>query len=185
MLSHLQLLAAGEGPSPLRPDTPELIVGIVAFVLLFLFLRAKVFPVFERTYAARTEAIEGGIARAEAAQAEAQAALEQYRAQLAEARHEAARLREDAREQGAAIIVEMRTHAQEEADRITRAAREQIENDRRTAMLQLRGEVGALATQLAGRIVGESLEDEARQSRVVDRFLAELESADQLAAQER
>jgi F-type H+-transporting ATPase subunit b len=35
--------------------------------------------------------------------------------------------------------------------------------------------VGALATTLAGRIVGESLEDEARQRRTVERFIAELE----------
>jgi F-type H+-transporting ATPase subunit b len=40
----------------------------------------------------------------------------------------------------------------------------------------LRSEVGTLATALAGRIVGESLDDEARQRRVVDRFLAELET---------
>jgi hypothetical protein len=40
---------------------------------------------------------------------------------------------------------------------------------------QLRTEVGTLATSLAGRIVGESLEDEVRQRRTVDRFLAELE----------
>ena len=45
------------------------------------------------------------------------------------------------------------------------------------AVTSLRAEVGTLATTLAGRIVGESLEDEARQSRVVDRFLAELEGA--------
>ncbi len=37
-------------------------------------------------------------------------------------------------------------------------------------------ELVALATSLAGRIVGESLDDEARQSRVVERFLADLES---------
>ena len=32
------------------------------------------------------------------------------------------------------------------------------------------------AVQLANKIVGESLEDEARQSRVVDRFLADLDA---------
>jgi F-type H+-transporting ATPase subunit b len=40
----------------------------------------------------------------------------------------------------------------------------------------LRAEVGTLATDLAGRIVGEALDDQARQSRVVDRFLADLEA---------
>ena len=82
-----------------------------------------VVPKFEEAYAARVAAIEGGMEDAEAAQKEAQAALEQYKAQLAEARHEAAGIREEAREQGAAIVVEMREQAQAESDRIVTAAR--------------------------------------------------------------
>jgi F-type H+-transporting ATPase subunit b len=172
------LLAAEEGePNPLLPHMSELIVGSIAFLLLFLFLRAKVFPVFERTFAERRNAIEGGMERAKRAEAEAKEALEQYRAQLAEARHEAARLREDAREQGAAILAEMREQAQAESRRITDAAHQQIEADRQQAVNQLRVQVGALATDLASRIVGESLEDDARQRRVIDRFLDELEDS--------
>jgi F-type H+-transporting ATPase subunit b len=171
----LQLAAEGE-PSPLVPHLSELIVGLVAFTLLFLFLRAKVFPVFEKIYAERHDAIEGGMARAKAAEEEAKAALEQYREQLAEARHEAARLREDAREQGAAIIAEMREQAQADARRIVDAAHQQLEADKQQAINQLRTTVGTLAVDLAGRIVGESLEDDARQSRVVDRFLDALEA---------
>src|SRR6266567_3052689 len=106
-------------------------------------------------------------------------ALAQYREQLAEARHEAARLREEAREQGAQIIAEMREQAQVEARRITESAQAQIEAERQQALTALRTEVGNLATELASRIVGESLTDQARQSRMVDRFLDELEVAGQ------
>ena len=118
-----------------------------------------------------------GLRRAEAAQAEAAQVLEQYRQQLAEARQEAGQLRERAKQDGAEIIAEMREQAQAEASRITAAAGAQIEAERRAAMVQLRGEVARWATELASRIVGESLEDEARQSRVVERFLAEIEAA--------
>ena len=171
------LRAAEEGePNPLLPHMSELIVGAIAFLLLFLFLRAKVFPVFEKVFAERRNAIEGGMERAKAAETEAKDTLEQYRAQLAEARHEAARLREDAREQGAAILAELREQAQAESRRLTEAAHQQIEADRQQAVNQLRVQVGALAADLAGRIVGESLEDDARQRRVVDRFLDELET---------
>ena len=114
--------------------------------------------------------------RAKTAEEEAKETLAQYREQLADARHEAARLREEAREQGTAIIAEMRDQAQAESRRITELAHQQIEADKSTALIQLRTEVGTLATDLAGRIVGESLEDDARQRRVVDRFLDELES---------
>ena len=113
------------------------------------------------------------------AQAEAAVTLERYRAQLADARQEASRIREEAREQGAQIIAEMREQAQAEARRITESAQAQIEAERQQALTSLRTEVGTLATELASRIVGESLTDEARQSRMVDRFLDDLEVAGQ------
>ena len=174
-------LAASEQPSPLMPHLAELIVGLVAFGLLFLFLRAKVFPMFEKVYAERANAIEGGMERAKQAEEEAEETLAQYRERLADARHEAARLREDAREQGAAIIAEMREQAQAEARRITEAAHQQLEAERQQAVTQLRTQVGALAADLAGRIVGETLEDDARQRRVIDRFLEELERGEATA----
>ena len=173
------LLAATEEegePNPLLPHLSELIVGSVAFGLLLLFLSWKVFPVFEKTFAERRDAIEGGMERAKTAEEEAKETLAQYREQLADARHEAARLRETAREQGAQIIVEMREQAQSESRRLVEQAHQQIEADKSAALNQLRTEVGTLATVLAGRIVGESLEDDARQRRVVDRFLDDLET---------
>jgi len=71
----------------------------------------------------------------------------------------------------------MREQAQVEARRITEAARAQLESDRQQAFASLRAEVGALSVELASKIVGESLEDEARQSRVVDRFLADMDAS--------
>jgi F-type H+-transporting ATPase subunit b len=162
---------------PVIPHLGELIFGFLVFAILYVVVAKKVVPRLETIFAERTAAIEGGIAKAEAAQAEAAAALQSYTDQLAEARGEASRIREEARAEGAAIIAEMRTKAQEEAARITAAAQSQIQAERQTAVVQLRGEVGRLATDLASRIVGESLEDEARQRRVVERFLDELEQA--------
>lgn len=170
------VVAAAAQQDPLVPTWPELIIGTICFVLVFGVLGKILIPRIIATLNERTDMIEGGMARAEASQAEAKQALDQYQAQLAEARHEAARLREEAREQGAQIIAEMREQAQAEARRITEAAQAQIEAERQQAMTSLRTEVGTLATELAGRIVGESLEDEVRQSRMVDRFLDELQA---------
>jgi len=169
--------AAGEGANPLVPHTAELIVGFIAFTLLFLVLRSKVVPMFEKAFAARTEAIQGGMEKAERAQREAERALTQYTTQLNEARGEAQKIREDARAQGAAIIEDLRSKATEEAARITAAATAAIEAERQQALTSLRNEVGALATELAGKIVGEALDDQVRQSRIVDRFIADLEKS--------
>jgi F-type H+-transporting ATPase subunit b len=174
-------LAAGTSSTassnPLLPSWPEFFIGLILFFLVFGFLAKIGLPRILKTLDERSEAIEGGIHRADEAQAEAQQLLQQYRAQLDDARHEAARLREEAREQGAQIIAEMRERAQAEARRVTEAAQAQIEAERQQALASLRTEVGTLATELASRIVGESLADTARQSRMVDRFLDEITQA--------
>ena len=162
---------------PIIPHPGELIFGVIAFAILYWVVRTRVVPRLETVFAERSAAIEGGIQKAEQAQAEAAEALEQYRSQLADSRAEAARIREEARGQGAQIVAEMREQAQAEAARITAAAQQQIAAERQQAVVQLRSEVGTLATELASRIVGESLEDEARQRRVVERFLDELDDA--------
>ena len=163
---------------PLLPHPAEIIIGLIAFAILYRIFSKSVVPKMEAMYAERAAAIEGGMQEAEQAQAEAQAALEKYNAQLAEARTEANEIRESAREQGASIVAEMRAQAQAEAARISESAKRQVEAERQQAVVQLRQEVGTLSTTLAGKIVGESLEDEVRQKGIVDRFLADLEAGD-------
>ncbi len=176
-MQTLILAVPGAQVNPLLPHTAEIVVGFIAFTLLFLVLRSKVVPMFEKAFTARTEAIQGGMERAEKAQLEAERALRQYTEQLSKAREEAQILREEARVQGALIIEELRTKAQEEAVRITAAAHSSIETERQQAITSLRTEVGALAVELASKIVGEALDDQARQSRIVDRFLDDLEKS--------
>ena len=161
--------------NPLLPSWPEFIIGTILFVLVFGAMAKVLLPRIQKTLAERTDLIEGGLNRSEEAQAQAKELLDQYREQLAEARHEASRMRAEAQQQGAQIIAEMREQAQAEGRRITEAAQSQIEAERQQALISLRAEVGKLATDLASRIVGESLTDEARQRRMVDRFLDELD----------
>ncbi|GAA1014940.1 ATP synthase subunit b [Acrocarpospora pleiomorpha] len=169
-------LLAAEGTNPLLPHTYELVVGVFSFAVVVIVVGRILTPRIQKALADRTEAIEGGIKKAEDAQAEAQSVLKQYHDRLQEARQEAARLRDEAREQGAQIKAELQEEARVEAQRIIAAAHAQIEADKQQALTQLRAEIGRLSTDLAGRIVGESLEDEARQRRIVDRFLEELET---------
>ena len=125
------ILAAEGEPNPLVPHLVEIVLALVVFGLLFLAVKKWVVPNFEKTFADRTAAIEGGLRSAETKQAEAK--------------------------------------------RIVEHGKAQIEAERQQAITSLRAEVGTLATGLAGRIVGESLDDDARQSRVVERFLTDLE----------
>jgi F-type H+-transporting ATPase subunit b len=150
---------------------------LIAFAIIVWILAKYVIPPINKAMAARQEAIRHQFAELDEAQADARQAESAYKEQLDNAKHEAARIREEAREQGAQIVQEARERAHAEADRIIEHAHTQIEADRKSAMASLRRDVGSLATTLAGRIVGESMDDDERQDRVVERFLADLEEA--------
>ena len=162
--------------NPIIPLWQELVLGAIAFALICYVLMKFVFPRMEETFRARVDAIEGGIKRAEEAQAEANQLLEQYRAQLAEARTEAARIRDEARADAEGIRQDVLARAREESERIIAAGNDQLNAQRESILRQLRSEVGTLAVDLAGRIVGESLADEPRSRHTVDRFIRELDA---------
>jgi F-type H+-transporting ATPase subunit b len=175
MVDTMLIWAAEEEHNPLLPPLGEIIIGLIAFAVVLFVVVKFVAPQFEKAFVARREAIEGGIERAEAMQAEAKAALEQYRAQLAEARTEAAQIRDAARAEGQQIIEELRAQAQEESARIVARGEEQLTASRQQVVTELRAQIGTLAVDLAGRVVGESLADDARRSGTVDRFLDDLD----------
>ncbi|MET1062801.1 MAG: F0F1 ATP synthase subunit B [Aeromicrobium sp.] len=163
--------------NPLLPETYDIVWSLVIVVIIGLVFIKYALPKFQAILDERTEKIEGGLQHAEAAQAEAAALRAEYEQQLADARTEAARIKEAARAEGGAIVTEAKAKAASEAARTVETAQRQIEAERQQAAVSLRADVGALATELASKIVGESLEDAARQSRVVDRFLADLEAS--------
>lgn len=177
MLSAILAAAAEEEvPNPLLPAVYDIIWSAVCFAIILFFFVWKFLPAIKQTLDARAEAIEGGIKKAEIAQAEAAAALAEYKDQLAEGRAEAAAIREQARVDGTKIINELKEQASVEAARVTANAQAQIEAERQSALVSLRQEVGSLAIDLASGVIGQSLSDDKKASSLVDQFLADLES---------
>jgi F-type H+-transporting ATPase subunit b len=158
----------------LVPNATILVEVVMFFVFLGVLAKWVLPPILDAV-AQRQKVIRDRVAEAEEAKKRLASAEADYQKALADARHEASRIRETAREQGAAVIAEARERAQDEARRILDEARRTIEADRERAFGELRGEVGRLATDLAGRIVGESLTDEAGRDQTIDRFLADLD----------
>lgn len=177
--------AAEEAINPLLPEFYDILWSAVCFAVILVFFWKYVLPRVTTTLDARAEEIEGGIKKAERAQAEAAAALDKYNEQLAEARAEAGRIREAARADGVKILNDLKAQAQVEAARITANAQATIEAERQSALVSLRTEVGSLAIDLASGVIGESLTDDARSQALVDRFLADLEASETEASASR
>jgi len=183
MLTALVTYAAEEGAThnPLIPAWYDIIWSGVCFIVILVLFWVYALPRMKKLLDERSAAIEGNIAKADEAQRKAEAALEEYTAQLADARREAGEIRDAAREDGKKIVAEAKENASTEAARLTAAAHAQIDAERQTAFVSLRGEVGTLALDLAGGVIGEALSDDAKAKAVVDRFLADLEASETAA----
>lgn len=172
------LLAAEEGGgNVLRIPMFEFVLGLVAFLIVFGILAKVALPKISTLLDERADQIEGGIKRAEQAQAEAAQTLEQYKEQMTAARGEISVLKQQAEAERAQLLQEARRDAEAQTAAITASATAAIEAEKAKVLTELRRSVGGAATDLAGKIVGESLTDDARAQAVVDRFIAELEAA--------
>lgn len=165
----------GWDPSLLLPASYDIIWSLVVLVVLLLFFWKFVLPQLNKMLEERAAKIEGAIEKAAAVQAEADARRDEYEKLLADARTEAAEIREKARAEGESIKAEKKQETQNELDRMTKSAKEQIEAERQSAIVSLRQEVGTLAIDLASGVVGETLSDDQRAVAYVDRFLTELD----------
>lgn len=176
LAQEAETLPLEEGNSILLPKPYDIVWSIIPLlVILFIFWK-WILPKFQEVLTEREDRIEGGIQRAEAAQAEAKAALEKYNAQLSDARAEAAEIREQARERGKQIQEEMRTEATEESSRIIASGEKQLEASRQNIITQLRKEMGQNSINLAERLLGTELSDTTKRSGTIDSFLSDLDS---------
>jgi len=166
---------AEEMPSVLAVPVDELIIGLIAFLVVFGALAKLALPNIRKTLAERADAIEGGLQRAEEAQAQAQQTLVEYKSQLLNAREEGAAIRTQAQADRTAIIDEARNEARTAAVQVTAAAEAQIAADRAQVTSALTRQVGELAVNLASKVVGQALTEDARVSATVDAFLDDLE----------
>jgi len=177
MVLSALVLASEEQPSILLPAVADLIWGTLSFLILLFFFSKFVLPRAKVLADERAEKIEGGLRRAEAAQGEAAALLRQYQEALAEARAEAANIRNAAQSERSHIVEEARSEAVAAATEIAQRATVQLAAEQSQVIAGLQKEVGQIALDLAGRIVGEVLTDDARARAAVDRFIADLERA--------
>ena len=178
MISRILAAAAEEGataPNPLIPAVYDIVWSSVVFVVLLTFFWFKVLPGFKKMLDERAKAIEGRLAEAEAAQRSAEERTAFIEAEQAKLRNESSSIREEARSEGAAILAEMKAQAAAEAERLQQTVKNSLEAEREVAQRVLRAEIGELAIELASRIVGQKLQEDAVANKVVDDFISELE----------
>ncbi|WP_185899548.1 hypothetical protein [Streptomyces sp. WAC07061] len=144
---------------PLKPNLLDLLVALFCFVAVFAVMAKVLLPRIGKALVGREYAIAGVSGLAEETQLEAQRVLAVCQAELAAARHEASRIRQAAHEEGAALLAEVRAEGLRAREEMVAASAVRLRADRAVAEAELREDVLGLATELAGRVVGEPLTD--------------------------
>jgi F-type H+-transporting ATPase subunit b len=170
------LAAASGGESNFLVPNGTFIAELVAFALLLWALAKYVLPPLSKAMTQRQDFIDRQINEAKEARERLEKLEAEQRELLEQARADASRIREEARAAGRTIIAELRQKAEEESARIRERGEQQLAAEREQVISAVRADLGRLAIDLAERIVGESLEDDTRQRRIIDRFLEDLGS---------
>jgi F-type H+-transporting ATPase subunit b len=166
--------AESGGLEILLPPLNELIGGVIAFAIVFFFIWRYATPAINRMLEQRQAAISGQIQEAEKSKAEAESLLADYRGQLAEARADANKIIDEARQSAEQMKADIIAKAEADAEQIRARAREEAAGEKARALADARSQVGDISVDLASKIVGESLDQQAHQA-LIDRYLADLE----------
>lgn len=183
-------MISAEGSSSISlfvPETYDMFWSLVVLVVLAVFFFVFFMPRFQKIFDERARRIEGNMEKAEKASQEAEAAKQKYEDQLKNARVEASKIRDNARAEATNIIADARSRAESEAKQISDKAQKSIESQQRQALVTLKGEVGSLATALAGKILDTQLQSSAVQDSMIDSMISNMEgtgSAEGLKSQE-
>jgi F-type H+-transporting ATPase subunit b len=163
-------------PEHLYPEPGELIIGLIAFAVLFVFTWKWILPRFRQVLEERRQKIQGEMEQAETTRREADELQQEYRQQLAGARDEANRIIEEARATAEQLRRDVQGRADEEAQATVARAQDEIRVERDRAFQELRGQIGSIAVELAERVVGQALDERAHQ-RLIDGFIDEVAAA--------
>jgi F-type H+-transporting ATPase subunit b len=166
-----------QSKNPILPAGNELVWGTVSFLVLFFLMAKFAFPAVQKSMVARTERIRASLDSAERSKAEAQTVLDEYQRQLADAKNEANRIIEEARRTADQLRVDLQAKAEQESQGIVARAQEEIRAERDRVFQELRTQVGEIAVQLAGKVVGQSL-DKSAHERLIDEYIDQVASGE-------
>ncbi len=161
----------------LYPKATELALAAVAFGIIFFFFWKWVLPRINTLLEERRSQIQGQLESADETRRQAERELEDYRAQLANARDEGNRIIEEARKTADQLRRDIQANAEREAQNTVVRAQEEIRAERDRVFSELRTQVGDIAVELAGRVVGQSLDKHAHE-KLIDDYIEQVGTAE-------
>ena len=148
----------------------------VAFLVVAFLLKKMAWGPILKSLDERSQGIENALNEAERARQEMsklQAGNEQL---LREARDERDRILVEAKALKDSIVNEARNKATEESTRIITAAHQEIDNQKKAAITELKNQVATLSVDIAEKLTREKLSDSEKQKALNESLIAEIRS---------
>jgi F-type H+-transporting ATPase subunit b len=145
---------------------------ITFLILLFLLTKFAWKPILGAVKA-REASIEDALRSAEKAREEMENLQADNERILQEARMERDAVLKEAREMKDKIIADAKEMAKEQADSLTRQAREAIQNEKMAAITEIKNQMADLSIDIAQRVLREEFKDASKQRAMIDKMLDE------------
>ncbi|MGN9234242.1 F0F1 ATP synthase subunit B [Atopobiaceae bacterium HCP3S3_D6] len=163
------------GPAILLPKLSEFVPAAIAFGVIWVLLAKLAWPSVLKMMDARENKIKSDLDEAERQRKEATAAAAESKAKISEAEREAEEIVADAKREAEAQRAQILDEAQKSASDIIAKAHNVVNLERHKAMVELSDSVVDLSVEIAGKIIGDSL-DEAGQRKLAEKYLEEVGS---------
>lgn len=160
------------GISAILPQMDEFVPMLIAFIILWVVLAKFGWPKFEGMLTKRENTIKEALEKAESARVESERVLAEYQEQLDEAKAQSAQIVADAKKTAEAVKADITAKAQAEATAMIEKARDAIEAEKKAAISELQGSVADLSISVAGRLIGDNLDDD-QHRKIIERYATE------------
>ena len=155
----------------LTPDPGLVFWTTISFLLLAVILKKYAWAPILDALQVRSETIEQSLQAAERAKAEVENLVKVRQEMMDIARTERDELLKETRELKDKILVEARTGATRESDKIINTARKQIEAEKNAAIKDLKKQVAELSIDIAGLLIQAELKEDKKQKDIIDKYL--------------
>lgn len=160
--------------SPIKPDVGLLLWTSIIFLLFWGVIGKYAFRPIKDALIKRESDIQDALDEAKKAKEEManlKAANEEL---LAQAREERAKIMKEAKEAKDTIISDARVKAKEEAQKIVGNARNEIENQKMAAMIDVKNKAGMIALEIAEKIIRKELQGDGAQEAFANTLVEEI-----------
>ena len=146
----------------------------VIFAIVFFILAKFGFPIITGMVDKRTKRIDEAIAAARQAEESLAGLAQEHERLLSEAKAEQARILQEAAAQRDRMIVQAQEQAREEARKIMDEAKARIQEEKESALREVRKEVALLSVTIAEKVVRKELSTDKGQMELIDRMIEDM-----------